>query len=216
MGKRWEGQRGDIAFECLAFRIQNLITQFSSPLCSLPWNINKSYPTVLLFKASFYSTIACWLDSSNVELVICIIIHYAQQFLSRKDLKDHLVIPILRSSFYTSHEERIWQTSNKGLKDGFFSIVLCTNQTPIANESYLILETDLMVESSHTELWSKPEVDPGTFLLTLSTHLPLCQSDPGRKHIAYSKESAKGVWKGTGRVKGTYKGWWSTTSNRKL
>lgn len=165
----------------------------------------------MLFKASFYSTIACWLDSSNLKPVICIIICYTQ-LLSRKDFKDHLVIPVLRFSFYILYEERIWQTSSKRLKDGFFSIVLGINHTLMANEFYPILETDLTVESSHMEPWSKPRFDPGTFLLALSSHLPLHQSGPGRKRIAYSKGSVKKVGKGTGGVKGTYKGWWGTTN----
>lgn len=69
----------------------------------------KSYCLRLFFPLS----IACSLDSSNLELVICITIRYTQQFISRRDLRDRLISPVLRFSFCTIYEERIWQINNK-------------------------------------------------------------------------------------------------------
>lgn len=49
--------------------------------------------------------------------------------------------------------------------------------------------------------------DPGTPCLL---SLPLHQSGPGRKHMAFSKGSLRRACTDAGRVKGTYEGWWGT------
>lgn len=105
----------------------------------------------MLFNASFYSNIASLLDSFNLELVICIVIHYTQ-FLPRRAFRDHLVTPVSRSFFFFlvlfMNKGIVKLIIKKRLKDSFFSIILCTNHILITNESYLTLETDLMIESA--------------------------------------------------------------------
>ena len=142
--------------------------------------------------------------------MICITIHYTQQFISRRDLRDHLISPVLRFSFCTIYEERIWQINNKRLKDDFFSIVFIYKPY-----------TDYKLVLSST--WNRPsdivwftqnwEVSLNLILALpclLSIHICFCMGQVLEGSIAGSKGSLNRACKGAGWVKGTYK-WWCDT-----